>query len=343
MGYRVAVAGATGAVGREIIKTLAERDFPVDDIAALASARSVGQEISFGPRRVLKVRNLDTFDFAGWDIGLFSPGAAVSAIHAPRAAAAGCLVIDNTSHFRMDHDVPLVVPEVNPEALQKARRRRIVANPNCSTIQMVVALKPLHDLFTVKRVVVSTYQAVSGAGKEGMDELFTQSKGSFVGDPPTSEQFTRPIAFNVIPHIDRFMDDGFTKEEWKMAVETRKIMGGDIRVVATCVRVPVFVGHSESVVVEFEEPVDLEQARAVLREAPGVILHDRREDGGYVTPIDCVGEDATYVSRLRIDPTVPNGLAFWCVSDNLRKGAALNAVQIAETMIALDLLAKKAA
>ncbi len=343
MGYRVAVAGATGAVGREIIKTLAERDFPVDDIAALASARSVGQEISFGPKRVLKVRNLDTFDFAGWDIGLFSPGAAISAIHAPRAAAAGCLVIDNTSQFRMDHDVPLVVPEVNPEALQKARRRRIVANPNCSTIQMVVALKPLHDLFTVKRVVVSTYQAVSGAGKEGMDELFTQSKGSFVGDPPTSEQFTRPIAFNVIPHIDRFMDDGFTKEEWKMAVETRKIMGGDIRVVATCVRVPVFVGHSESVVVEFEEPVDLEQARAVLREAPGVILHDRREDGGYVTPIDCVGEDATYVSRLRIDPTVPNGLAFWCVSDNLRKGAALNAVQIAETMIALDLLAKTAA
>ena len=343
MGYRVAVAGATGAVGREIIKTLAERDFPVDDIAALASARSVGQEISFGPKRVLKVRNLETFDFVGWDIGLFSPGAAVSAVHAPRAAAAGCVVIDNTSQFRMDHDVPLVVPEVNPEALQKFRRRRIVANPNCSTIQMVVALKPLHDLFTVKRVVVSTYQAVSGAGKEGMDELFTQAKGSFVGDPPTSEQFTKPIAFNVIPHIDRFMDDGFTREEWKMAVETAKIMGGDIKVVATCVRVPVFVGHSESVVVEFEEPVDLERAREVLREAPGVILHDRREDGGYVTPIDCVGEDASYVSRLRIDPTVPNGLAFWCVSDNLRKGAALNAVQIAETMIALDLMAKRAA
>ena len=343
MGYRVAVAGATGAVGREIVKILAERDFPVDDIAALASARSVGQEISFGPKRVLKVRSLETFDFAGWDIALFSPGAAVSAIHAPRAAVAGCLVIDNTSQFRMDPDVPLVVPEVNPEALHRARRRRIVANPNCSTIQMVVALKPLHDLFTVRRVVVSTYQAVSGAGKEGMDELFTQSKGSFVGDPPTSEQFTRPIAFNVIPHIDRFMEDGSTKEEWKMAVETRKIMGGDIRVIATCVRVPVFVGHSESVVVEFEEPVDLERARAVLREAPGVILHDRREDGGYVTPIDCVGEDASYVSRLRIDPTVPNGLAFWCVSDNLRKGAALNAVQIAETMIALDLLARKAA
>ncbi len=343
MGYRVAVAGATGAVGREIVKTLAERDFPVDEIAVLASSRSVGQEISFGPKRVLKVRNLDTFDFAGWDIALFSAGAAISAVHAPRAAAAGCVVIDNTSQFRMDPDVPLVVPEVNPEALARHRRRRIVANPNCSTIQMVVALKPLHDLFTVRRVVVSTYQAVSGAGKEGMDELFAQTRGSFVGDPPTAEQFTKTIAFNLIPHIDRFMDDGFTKEEWKMSVETAKIMGGDIRVVATCVRVPVFVGHSEAVVVEFEEPVDLEQAREALREAPGVILHDRREDGGYVTPIECVGEDASYVSRLRIDPTVPNGLAFWCVSDNLRKGAALNAVQIAETMIALDLLTKKAA
>ncbi len=343
MGYRVAVAGATGAVGREIIKILAERDFPVDAIAALASPRSVGQEISFGDKRVLKVQNLETFDFKGWDLGLFSPGASVSAIYAPRAAAAGCVVIDNTSQFRMDPDVPLVVPEVNPDALKKLGRRRIIANPNCSTIQMVVALKPLHDLFTVKRVVVSTYQAVSGAGKEGMDELFTQSKGSFVGDPPTSEQFTKQIAFNVIPHIDRFMEDGATKEEWKMAVETRKIMGSDIAVFATCVRVPVFVGHSESVVVEFEEPVDLEQARRALREADGVVLHDKREDGGYVTPIECVGEDASYVSRLRIDPTVRNGLAFWCVSDNLRKGAALNAVQIAETLIAFDLLTKKAA
>ncbi len=343
MGYRVAIAGATGAVGRELIKTLAERDFPVDDIAALASARSVGQEISFGSKRVLKVQNLDTFDFKGWDIGLFSPGAAISAVHAPRAAAAGCVVIDNTSHFRMDHDVPLVVPEVNPNALKRLGRRRIIANPNCSTIQMVVALKPLHELFTVKRVVVSTYQAVSGAGKEGMDELFVQSKGSFVNDPPTSEQFTKTIAFNVIPHIDRFMDDGATREEWKMAVETRKILGPDIAVMATCVRVPVFVGHSEAITVEFEEPVDLEQARAALREAPSVILHDHREDGGYVTPIECVGEDATYVSRLRIDPTVPNGLAFWCVCDNLRKGAALNAVQIAEALIAFDLLAKKAA
>ncbi len=342
MGYRVAVAGATGAVGREIIKTLAERQFPVDEVVALASARSVGQEISFGPKRVLAVRNLDTFDFAGWDLALFSPGAAVSAVHAPRAAAAGCVVIDNTSQFRMDYDVPLVVPEVNPQALSRHTRRRIIANPNCSTIQMVMALKPLHDLFTVRRVVVATYQAVSGAGKEGMDELFTQTKGSFVNDPPTTEQFTKPIAFNVIPHIDRFMDDGATKEEWKMAVETRKIMGGEIAVIATCVRVPVFIGHSLAVVAEFEDKVDLARARDALRDAPGVVLHDHHEDGGYITPLDCAGEDATYVSRLRVDPTVPNGLAFWCVSDNLRKGAALNAVQIAEALVALDLLRKAA-
>ena len=343
MGYRVAVAGATGAVGREIIKTLAERRFPVDEIAVLASARSVGQEISFGPKRVLKVQNLDTFDFTGWDLGLFSPGAAVSAVHAPRAAAAGCVVIDNTSQFRMDHDVPLVVPEVNPQALARHTRRRIIANPNCSTIQMVMALKPLHDLFTDRRVVVATYLAVSGAGKEGMVELFTQTKGSFVNDPPTTEQFTKPIAFNVIPHIDRFLDDGATKEEWKMAVETRKIMGSEIALIATCVRVPVFIGHSLAVVAEFEDAVDLSRARDALRDAPGVVLHDHREDGGYVTPVDCAGEDATYVSRLRIDPTVPNGLAFWCVADNLRKGAALNAVQIAEALVALDLLRKKAA
>ena len=343
MGYRVAVVGATGAVGRELINTLAERAFPVDDIAALASPRSTGQEISFGDKRVLKVQNLETFDFKGWDIGLFSPGAAVSAIHAPRAAAAGCMVIDNTSQFRMDADVPLVVPEVNPEALKRSLKRRIIANPNCSTIQLVMALKPLHDLFTVKRVVVATYQAVAGAGKEGMDELFSQSKGSFVGDPITPQQFTKQIAFNVIPHIDSFMDDGATREEWKIAVETRKILDPNIAVIATCVRVPVFIGHSEAVVVEFEEKVDIEEARAVLRSAPGVVLHDHREDGGYVTPLECVGEDATYVSRLRIDPTVPNGLAFWCVADNLRKGAALNAVQIAEAMIALDLFDRKAA
>ena len=338
MGYRVAVVGATGAVGRELIKTLHEREFPVDEIAALASPRSTGQEISFGDKRVLTVRNLETFDFAGWDLGLFSPGAAISSVHAPRAAAAGCMVIDNTSQFRMEADVPLVVPEVNPEALKRVGRRRIIANPNCSTIQLVMALKPLHDLFTVRRVVVATYQATAGAGKEGMDELFSQSKGSFVGDPITPQQFTKQIAFNVIPHIDSFMEDGATREEWKMSVETRKIMGADIAVIATCVRVPVFVGHSEAVVVEFEEKVDLEEAYSVLRRTPGLVLHDHREDGGYVTPLECAGEDATYVSRLRIDPTVPNGLAFWCVADNLRKGAALNAVQIAEALIALDLL-----
>ena len=315
MGYRVAVVGATGAVGRELIKTLAEREFPVDDIVALASPRSTGQEISFGDKRVLTVRNLETFDFKGWHIALFSPGAAVSAIHAPRAAAAGCVVIDNTSQFRMDPDVPLVVPEVNLDALKRMGKRRIIANPNCSTIQMVLALKPLHDLFTVKRVVVSTYQAVAGAGKEGMDELFSQSKGSFVGDPITPQQFPKQIAFNVIPQIDSFMEDGFTREEWKMSVETRKILDPDIAVVATCVRVPVFIGHSEAVVVEFEEKVDLEEARArAPRQSPGVILHDHRDDGGYVTPVECVGEDAVYVSRLRIDPSVKNGLAFWCVA-----------------------------
>ncbi len=341
MGYRVAVAGATGAVGREIIKTLHERRFPVDELVALASARSVGQEISFGDKAVLKVRNLDTFDFKGWDIGLFSPGAAVSAVHAPRAAAAGCVVIDNTSQFRMEPDVPLVVPEVNPQALTRMRRG-IVANPNCSTIQLVVALKPLHDRFRVKRVVVATYQSVSGAGKEGMDELFSQTKASFVNDPPRQEIFTKPIAFNVIPHIDRFMDDGATKEEWKMAVETRKILDPDIKLIATCVRVPVFIGHSEAVNVEFELPVDLEEARHVLREAAGVQVYDRPEDGGYITPLDSQGEDATYVSRLRLDPTVEHGLAFWCVSDNLRKGAALNAVQIAETLVAQGAFRKAA-
>ncbi|NHN84792.1 aspartate-semialdehyde dehydrogenase [Acetobacter musti] len=338
MGYRVAVVGATGAVGREILKTLHEREFPVDEIVALASPRSAGREVSYGDR-TLKVANLETFDFSGWDVGLFSPGGAVSAVHAPRAAKAGCMVIDNTSHFRMEPDVPLVVPEVNPNDVKNAKRR-IIANPNCSTIQMVVALKPLHDLFTIKRVVVSTYQAVAGAGKDGMDELFAQTKGSFVGDPPKIEQFQKQIAFNCIPQIDRFMDDGSTKEEWKMAVETRKILDPEIAVLATCVRVPVFVGHSESVSVEFEEPVDLARAREALREADGVVLVDQREDGGYVTPIECVGEDASYVSRLRVDPTVPNGLAFWCVSDNLRKGAALNAVQIAELTIAFDLLGR---
>ena len=341
MGYRVAVVGATGAVGREIIKTLAERNFPADEVVVLASARSAGKEISFGDKTVLKVRNLETYDFAGTDLGLFSPGAAVSAIHAPRAAAAGCIVIDNTSHFRMEPDVPLVVPEVNPQALRRMRRG-IIANPNCSTIQMVVALKPLHDRFKIQRVVVSTYQSVSGAGKEGMDELFRQSKASFVNDPVAPEQFTRTIAFNVIPHIDSFMDDGSTKEEWKMAVETRKILDPDIKVFATCVRVPVFIGHSEAISIETELPITVEGAREAFREAAGIQMLDTREDGGYATPVDTQGEDAVYISRLRLDTTVPNGLGFWCVSDNLRKGAALNAVQIAETLVAQGRLAKAA-
>jgi aspartate-semialdehyde dehydrogenase len=341
MAYRVAVVGATGAVGREMIKTLVERNFPVSEVVALASARSVGQEISFGDKKVLKVKNLETFDFTGWDIGLFSPGASISAVHAPRAAAAGCVVIDNTSHFRMDHDVPLVVPEVNPQALLKIKRG-IIANPNCSTIQMVVALKPLHDKYKIKRVVVSTYQSVSGAGKEGMDELLLQARRSLVHDQIVPQQFTKQIAFNVIPHIDRFMDDGSTKEEWKMVAETRKILDPDIKVFATCVRVPVFIGHSEAVSVEFENPVTVEGARAAFRHAPGVRVMDTREDGGYMTPLECAGEDETYVSRIRIDPTVEHGLAFWCVSDNLRKGAALNAVQIAETMVAQGLLKKAA-
>jgi len=342
MGFRVAVVGATGAVGREIIKTLSERRFPVSDIVALASARSVGQQISFGDKTVLTVRNVDTFDFAHTDIGLFSPGAAVSAIHAPRAAAAGCIVIDNTSHFRMEPDVPLVVPEVNPQALSRYTKRRIIANPNCSTIQMVLALKPLHDKYVCKRVVVATYQSVSGAGKEGMDELFNNTKAIFVNDAVTPQQFTKNIAFNCIPHIDSFMDDGATKEEWKMAVETRKILDPDIQVFATCVRVPVFIGHSEAVTAEFEHPVNVGEARDLLRNAPGIVVVDHRDDGGYITPADCVGEDATYISRLRRDPTVPNGLGFWCVSDNLRKGAALNAVQIAEALVAQGLLKQAA-
>ncbi|MCK8785365.1 aspartate-semialdehyde dehydrogenase [Roseomonas sp. NAR14] len=338
MGYRVAVVGATGAVGREMLKTLAERDFPVDEVIALASGRSTGQEVSFGEKKVLKVQNLEKFDFTGTDIGLFSPGASVSAVHAPRAASQGCVVIDNTSQFRMEPDVPLVVPEVNPQAIRNFRKRGIIANPNCSTIQMVVALKPLHDIAKVKRVVVSTYQSVSGAGKEAMDELFNQTRAIYVNDPVKPEQFTKPIAFNCIPHIDKFMDDGFTKEEWKMAVETRKILDPDIQLIATTVRVPVFIGHGEAVHVEFERPITEAQAWEALREAPGITVLDQREDGGYATQVDIAGEDPVFVSRLRRDPTVPNGLAFWCVADNLRKGAALNAVQIAEELVAQNLL-----
>ncbi len=343
MGYKVAVVGATGAVGREMLKTLAERDFPIDEVVALASGRSAGAQISFGEKKILTVKNLDTFDFTGFDIGLFSPGAAISAVHAPRAAAAGCVVIDNTSQFRMDHDVPLVVPEVNPQALTKFARRRIIANPNCSTIQMVVALKPLHDLFTTRRIVVSTYQSVSGAGKEAMDELFNQTKSSFVHEQVQPQIFTKQIAFNVIPHIDVFLDDGSTKEEWKMAVETRKILDPDIQVFATCVRVPVFIGHAEAISIETARPIDLPAARQALRDAPGVVLIDHPDDGGYITPAETAGEDAVYVSRVRHDPTVPNGLGLWCCADNLRKGAALNAVQIAETMIEMGLLTKQTA
>jgi aspartate-semialdehyde dehydrogenase len=342
-GFRVAVVGATGAVGREMIKTLVERQFPISDIVALASRRSAGAPISFGEKQVLTVQSLESFDFAGWDLALFSPGAAISAVHAPRAAAAGCIVIDNTSQFRMEPDVPLVIPEVNPQALSRYTKRRIIANPNCSTIQMLLVLKPLHDLFHIKRVVVATYQSVSGAGKEGMDELFTHTKASFVNDATTPQQFTKEIAYNCIPQIDSFLEDGSTKEEWKMVVETRKILDPDIQVFATCVRVPVFIGHAEAIDIEFELPVTAGEARDVLREAPGVRVVDTREDGGYVTQLECQGEDDVYVSRIRRDPTVSHGLGLWCVADNLRKGAALNAVQIAETLIAKGLLVRQAA
>jgi aspartate-semialdehyde dehydrogenase len=333
MGYRVAVIGATGNVGREMLKTLAERNFPADEVIPLASSRSKGMKISYGEDAELKCQDLADFDFKGVDIALSSPGAKVSAVHSPRAAKAGCVVIDNTSHFRMDPDVPLVVPEVNAHAIKNYAKRNIIANPNCSTIQMVVALKPLHDFATIKRVVVSTYQSVSGAGKEGMDELFEQTRGIYVNQAPDKRKFTKQIAFNVIPHIDVFMDDGATKEEWKMSVETKKILDPNIDVIATCVRVPVFVGHAESVFVEFDKPISDADARRILREAPGCSVVDHRADDGYVTPIECAGEDSVFISRIRKDPTVRNGLAFWCVSDNLRKGAALNAVQIAEELV----------
>ncbi len=333
MGYRVVVVGATGNVGREMLNILAEREFPADEIVAVASPRSTGDEIEFGETgQTLRVKNIEHFDFAGYDIALFAAGSGPTKDHAPRAAAAGCVVIDNSSLYRMDPDVPLVVPEVNPEAIDGYKRKNIIANPNCSTAQMVVALKPLHDEATIKRVVVSTYQSVSGAGKVGMDELFEQSRNIFVGDPAEPKTFTKQIAFNVIPHIDSFLDDGFTKEEWKMVVETKKILDSRIKVVATCVRVPVFVGHSEALTIEFEKEITARRARQILREAPGIMLVDKREDGGYVTPIECVGDYATFISRVREDPTVENGLALWCVSDNLRKGAALNAVQIAELL-----------
>jgi aspartate-semialdehyde dehydrogenase len=333
MGYRIAVVGATGNVGREMLNILAERQFPLDEVAAVASARSTGDIIDFGDSgEELKVKNLEHFDFAGWDMALFAAGSETSSIHAPRAAQAGCTVIDNSSLFRMDPDVPLIVPEVNAEAISGYRKKNIIANPNCSTAQLVVALKPLHDAAKIKRVVVATYQSVSGAGKEGMDELFEQSRNIFVGDATEPRKFTKQIAFNVIPHIDSFLDDGSTKEEWKMVVETKKILDPSIKLTATCVRVPVFVGHSEAVNIEFENEISADEARNILREAPGVMVIDKREDGGYVTPVEAVGEYATYISRIREDSTVENGLSLWVVSDNLRKGAALNAVQIAELL-----------
>ena len=333
MGYRVAVVGATGNVGREILNILAERQFPLDEVAAVASSRSTGDVIDFGDNgEELRVKNLDHFDFSGWDIALFAAGSEVSNVYVPKAAQSGCTVIDNSSLYRMDPDVPLIVPEVNPEAIAGYAKKNIIANPNCSTAQLVVALKPLHGAARIRRVVVATYQSVSGAGKRGMDELFEQSRNIFVGDPNEPEFFTKQIAFNVIPHIDTFLEDGSTKEEWKMMVETKKILDPRIKLSATCVRVPVFVGHSEAVNIEFENEISAEQAQEILRGAPGVMLVDKREDGGYVTPVEAVGEYATYVSRVRDDPTVENGLSLWVVSDNLRKGAALNAVQIAELL-----------
>ncbi|MDG2242739.1 MAG: aspartate-semialdehyde dehydrogenase [Rhodospirillaceae bacterium] len=334
-GYTVAVVGATGNVGREVLNTLWERQFPAGKIIALASARSVGAEVSYGEDEVLTVQNLAEFDFSGVDIVLSSPGAKVSAEFSPKAAAAGAVVIDNTSHFRMDPDVPLIVPEVNAKAIAGYTKKGIIANPNCSTIQMVVALKPLHEAFGITRVVVSTYQSTSGAGKDAMDELFNQTKGIYVNQPSSESQevFPKQIAFNVIPHIDKFMDDGATKEEWKMMVETKKILDPKIKVHANCARVPTFIGHAEYVNIETEKPVEDAEARAVLKKAAGVTVVDHRLNEGYVTPAEVPGEDAVYLSRIRADATVDNGLSFWCVSDNLRKGAALNAVQIAEVLV----------
>ncbi len=340
MGYKVAVVGATGNVGREILNILAERGFPADEVVALASRRSLGTEISYGDR-VLKCKALEHYDFSDTDICLMSAGSAISKEYSPKIGAAGCVVIDNSSCFRYDNDVPLIVPEVNPDAITGFTKKNIIANPNCSTAQLVVALKPLHDAAKIKRVVVATYQSVSGAGKDAMDELFNQTRAIYVNDSAEPEKFPKRIAFNVIPHIDVFMEDGFTKEEWKMTVETKKILDPAIELTATCVRVPVFVGHSEAVNVEFENPISADQARDILREAPGILVIDKREPGGYITPFEATGEDATYISRIREDKTVKNGLAFWCVSDNLRKGAALNAIQIAEVLVNRKLVQPK--
>ena len=332
MSYKVVVVGATGNVGREMLNILDEREFPIAEIAVLASRKSLGTDVSFGDK-TLKTSDLASFDFSGWDIALFAVGSEATKEYAPKAAAAGCIVIDNSSLYRYDPDVPLIVPEVNADAIFDCHKKNIIANPNCSTAQMVVALKPLHDRAKIKRVVVSTYQSVSGSGKEGIDELWDQTKSIYnpVDDKPPTK-FTKQIAFNVIPHIDVFLDSGDTKEEWKMVAETKKIVDPEIKVTATCVRVPVFVGHSESINIEFEEFLDEDEARDILRESPGIMVIDKREDGGYVSPVECVGDYATFISRIRQDVTTENGINLWCVSDNLRKGAALNAVQIAEVL-----------
>ncbi|MGA0562659.1 aspartate-semialdehyde dehydrogenase [Ancylobacter sp. VNQ12] len=340
MGYKVAIVGATGNVGREMLDILAERGFPADEVIALASRRSVGTEVSFGDK-TLKVKALEHHDFSDTDICLMSAGGEVSKEWSPKIGRQGCVVIDNSSAFRYDSDVPLVVPEVNADAVKGFAKKNIIANPNCSTAQLVVALKPLHDLATIKRVVVATYQSVSGAGKDAMDELFAQTRAVFVSDPVEAKKFPKRIAFNVIPHIDVFMEDGYTKEEWKVMAETKKILDPKIKLTCTAVRVPVFISHSEAVNVEFEKPITVEEATEALRNAPGVLVVDKREPGGYITPYEAAGEDATYVSRIREDATVENGLSFWCVSDNLRKGAALNAVQIAEVLVNRKLLLPK--
>jgi len=340
MGYKVAVVGATGNVGREMLDILAERDFPADEVVAIASRRSQGVECSFGDK-TLKVKALEHFDFSDVDICLMSAGGTVSKEWSPKIAAQGAVVIDNSSAWRMDPDVPLIVPEVNADAVTGFAKKNIIANPNCSTAQLVVALKPLHDKARIKRVVVATYQSVSGAGKEAMDELFSQSKAVFTLDEIETKKFSKRIAFNVIPQIDVFMDDGYTKEEWKMVVETKKIIDPKIKLTATCVRVPVFVGHSEAINIEFEQPITADEAREILRNAPGCLMINKRESDGYVTPYECVGEDATYISRIREDATIENGLQIWVVSDNLRKGAALNAVQIAECLINRKLIQAK--
>jgi aspartate-semialdehyde dehydrogenase len=342
MGFKVAVVGATGNVGREMLNILSERNFPADEVIALASGRSLGTEVSFGDK-VLSVKNLENYDFADTDICLMSAGGDVSLKYSPKIGRQGCVVIDNSSAWRYDQDVPLIVPEVNPDAISIFKRKNIIANPNCSTAQLVVALKPLHDKAKIKRVVVSTYQSVSGAGKEGMDELFNQTRAVFVADPIENKKFTKRIAFNVIPHIDSFMEDGYTKEEWKVMAETKKMLDPAIKLTCTAVRVPVFIGHSESVNIEFENEITADEAREILREAPGCLVIDKHENGGYVTPYECAGEDATYISRIREDATVENGLNIWVVSDNLRKGAALNAIQIAELLVNRGLITAKKA